>query len=255
MLSNCNRSRFQKTRIFSTVLALICAAVGPSAWTSQATAAILFSDSFEEGTGTGYVALPDNNGISINGLNGWVKNDGNFNSALYYDPITFDVRLPGTNGDNVQGPQPDGGQSLRTTSGASVTNTLGVTTVAGTTYALSVRIGDGAGDATVGNADLILLLGGSPLATATGSPPLNPDSIGSNSFTYAFGTLTTSFTALANGQSIAIQMDNLGSDVVWFDAVQLDAVAASSVPEPSTFALAGLGLAGLVLFGWRRRRS
>jgi hypothetical protein len=245
------------TRVYSLVFVSICVATICLTGTASVHAVSIFSDSFEEGGGTGYVALPDNNGLSIHGLNGWVKNDVNFNSVLYYDPVTFDVRLPGTTGDNIQGPLPHGGQALYTVNGASATNTLGTTTVAGTTYTLSVRIGDSANDATAGNADLTLLFGGLPVATATGSPPINPDSIGSNTFTYAFGTLTTSFVALTSGQSIGIKLDNLGptGNIIYFDSVLLDAEAAPpGVPEPSTFVLAALGLAGLGLVAWRRRK-
>ncbi|MCE9547902.1 MAG: PEP-CTERM sorting domain-containing protein [Planctomycetia bacterium] len=248
------------TSVYSAALMLICAAIALSAWTTQATAATLFFDSFEEGPAYpgrfgGTESVPDNFGYTINGYNGWTVNTA---VAYQYDPNNNDVKLPGTTGDNVQGPQPDGGQSLYTVSGSSVTNTPGLNTVAGTTYTLSVRIGDGIDGAGAGSADLILLFNGSPVATATGSAPLNSDPSDPFAFTYSFGTLTTSFVALTSGDAITIKLDNLGpANVVWFDAVQLDAEAAppAGVPEPSTFVLSALGLAGLGLVGWRRRRS
>ena len=255
MFSALKNYRLPLTRVYSIVLVSICAAVTLSAWPTQANAATLFFDSFEEGPAYPTIfgtSVPDNFGFTVHGKNGWVVNAG---PAFQYDPVTLDVRLPGTNGDNAQGPQPDGGQSMYTVSGSSVTNTPGFNTVAGTTYTLSVRIGDSANDATAANAALTLLFNGLPVASATGSPPVNPDSIGSNSFTYAFGTLTTSFVALTSGDPITIQLDNLGpaGNIIYFDAVQLDAEAAA-VPEPGTFVLAALGLAGLGLVAWRKRK-
>lgn len=252
----CTSDLFLRSRPFSFPLTLILAAASLALSAARANAAVVFFDSFEAGTGSpAYADVPDfGGGNDLNGVNGWTIVSG---VAQYGDPD--DSGFFGATGNNVQGDLPHGGQILATVEGATIVNTLAATTIAGTTYTLSMRIGDSL-VTDPAQTSLALLIGGSPVATVTGTSATNSSS---SPGTYVFDTLTTTpYVATVSGQSIGIRIDTVGfvSETPEFttgDMVQLDATAteANAIPEPATFVLAGIGLLGLGLIAWRRRKS
>lgn len=132
---------------------------------------------------------------------------------------------------------PDG-LTVAYSNGGSITQTVGVTAVAGTTYTLSTAFGvrnDLSSPAT------IRLLVGSNSILATGTVP--------SSGNWSIYTASYTATGADVGGAISIALDSLGSQG-GFDNVQLSAM----VPEPASWALliAGFGLTGAAM---RRRRA
>lgn len=135
---------------------------------------------------------------------------------------------------------PDG-LTVAYTNGSGISQTVGATAVAGTTYTLSVAVGFRK-DFT--DYSPVSLLVGAGSAAATGTPL---------QLTGDWSTYTATYTATAAdaGGAITILLGPSGPQGD-FDAVSLTADAA--VPEPATWVLmiGGFGLAGAAL---RRRRA
>ncbi len=113
----------------------------------------------------------------------------------------------------------------------SLTQTLGTSVVAGTTYTLSLYVGDRS-DLPFPGFTVDLLDGGAAVAgNLTGTAPVDGE----------WSLYNYSFTAAADGGALGIRLASNGAQTN-FDALSLNAVAA--VPEPETYAmfLAGLGL-------------
>lgn len=123
--------------------------------------------------------------------------------------------------------------------------TQSVTTVAGTSYALTFFIGNTTGGSIFGS-------------TSTAGLKINGTQVGSfeNSNTDATGLNWQQFTYnfMATGTSTSIEFDNLdpsGDNSNGLDNVDLE-LATSSVPEPATFGLVGLAIAAIA---FRKRQT
>ncbi len=131
---------------------------------------------------------------------------------------------------------PDG-VTVAYTNGGNIYQTVGATTVAGTTYTLTVDIGQ-RNDGYCCTAYAALYDDGTGY-TATGAiPPVG-----------GWSVYTASFTALTSGDAITINLGDAGPQGD-FDNVTL--TATSATPEPGNIVLLGTGLLGVA--GALRRR-
>lgn len=125
--------------------------------------------------------------------------------------------------------------------GGFITQTLGVSLLANTTYTLSVDVGNRLDHLTT-NYGMALFAGSTLLNSLTASNGLIPAGTFANeSFSFTSGATVPSGNLMIVLGTAGIQSD--------FDNVRL---TASPVPEPASLALLGIGL-GLVAFVIRRR--
>jgi len=131
------------------------------------------------------------------------------------------------------------------TNGPSFTQTTAATVQDGITYILTVEIGTRNDTGFGGSADLVI--GGTTFILATGTPGAPGE----------WATYTATFTGTAGtaGQSIGIQLNDIGIQGD-FDNVQLnDSVVGPAVPEPSSLSLLAIGFGGLAGVVRRKFRS
>jgi hypothetical protein len=128
------------------------------------------------------------------------------------------------------------GITVAYSNGGTISQTVGDTVVAGTTYTLSVDVGE---RKDVPDPGSVFLIVGTQTVLATGIPALPGD----------WSTFTASYTATAldAGAAIEVLLSSPGVQGDW-DNVHL---AATAVPEPASLVLLG---AGLLAFGVIRRR-
>jgi hypothetical protein len=236
-VTKCTRGSSMKTsKLLLGIPALICAMLFVS--TAFADGITVVNPSFETlpagglpvgGCGTGCLYSED---VAAPGWTG-------SGSGLYgqFQPGTQDSNFAYFNS------LPDG-ITVAYSNGSTLSQTVGVTVLAGVTYTLQVDIGarnDTSANGFDGTADLML---GTTLCAATGTQP----SPGSWS-TYTATCLGTSGDA---GDPITIQLNSSGGQGDFDDVVLAD--NSTATPEPGTLMLFGSGLLGLPYL-LRRKRS
>lgn len=206
-------------KILSTVALLLAA--------SSANAAVISitNASFEDGP-----ALNQINPVAGNWMQGSFTGWDVTGSAGRYDP------------NGTLSPEAVDGTLTAWSNGGSLVQTLGDSLTAGTTYTLSLFIGDRS-DTALPSFSVELLSGGTAL-TGGNTIFTAPSDGGWASYSYEY-------TATTSGGPLGIRLASSGVQTN-FDNVSLTAVAA--IPEPETYAmfLAGLGLLG---FASRRRQK
>jgi len=160
----------------------------------------------------------------------------------YYDGINDpkSEQIPGTDGNDVQGNLPDGGQCYFVASSNAISQTLNEAVVPGNQYTLAFYVGHRIGDAWGGYHATLTTTGGDTIIDVSGStdPGLG-----------LFSQVSLPGTALETASgNLQISFDTSLGGNTCFDLVTLQVV-----PEPSTFALATLGLLSFLAFAWRRR--
>jgi PEP-CTERM motif len=140
---------------------------------------------------------------------------------------------------------PDG-ITIAYTNGGSISQTIGATSVAGTTYTLTVAVGQRT-DISLGLPTEELVVGLTN-TIAIGVIPAPGD----------WNDWTATYTATTSGLPISIVLlgtAGTGIGQAEWDNVRLDASISSAVPEPSTWAMVLLGFVGLGFLAYRRKSA
>jgi hypothetical protein len=143
-------------------------------------------------------------------------------------------------------PLPDGNVlAYSNIAGATISQALGDTLVAGTLYTLQIDIGNRLDGLYV--QPLVQLFAGNTLI-ATGSA-VNPTS---GNFDTSVALYASPIGDALAGQNLRIVLTSNGPQAD-FDNVRLDALTIAATPEPASFAMLGLGLIGLGGLARRKR--